>query len=189
MEPELMASIDPEANRPPGSAGHDRRSVPGGPDPRAAPPGGAPASPVIRAMRADDVGTVAEIEKDAFTSPWRPETFRALVDRPGVLIRVVELPKRGVVAYAVLWLAVDQGELANIAVAEDQRGRGLGRMLLDSVLDLARDCGVRSLFLEVRESNERAARMYAARGFREVGRRRAYYDRPREDARVLVKRL
>ena len=139
-------------------------------------------------MAAADVEAVAEMEAAAFSTPWRADTFRTLLERPGAEMHVIE-DGGEVVGYAVLWCILDQGELANIAIREDARGRGLGGVLLDRVLDVARERGVRSLFLEVRVSNEAAASLYDSRGFREIGRRRDYYDRPREDARVLEKRL
>jgi ribosomal-protein-alanine N-acetyltransferase len=57
------------------------------------------------------------------------------------------------------------------------------------MLEVAEDSGVRSLYLEVRESNGRAREMYARRGFHEIGVRKGYYEGPREDARVLKKSL
>jgi ribosomal-protein-alanine N-acetyltransferase len=140
-------------------------------------------------MRPEDVESVVEIERSAFSTPWNAATFLKLVDRSDAEISVLEKAPDGVIGYSVLWCVRDQGELANIAVTEEWRGRGLGSLLLDHVLRRARERGVRALFLEVRESNERAARMYAERGFEEIGRRRGYYERPREDARVLLKRL
>ena len=61
--------------------------------------------------------------------------------------------------------------------------------LLDRMADEAAGRGVESLYLEVRVSNARARAMYASRGFQEIGVRRDYYEKPREDARVLMKRL
>jgi [ribosomal protein S18]-alanine N-acetyltransferase len=139
-------------------------------------------------MVAADVDAVAELEALAFSTPWRADTFRTLLERPGAELLVVEADGE-LAGYAVLWCIMDQGELANIAIREADRGRGLGGILLDHVLQVARERGVRSLFLEVRVSNDAAAALYASRGFREIGRRRDYYERPREDARVLEKRL
>lgn len=150
---------------------------------------GAGLTPRIRPMSDGDVESVAALERAAFTTPWKADTFRRLLARPGAELWVVDLPDDPVAAYAVLWCIDDQGELANIAVREERRGLGIGTLLLDHVLSVARGRGVRSLYLEVRESNESAARLYARRGFEEIGRRRDYYERPREDARVLLKRL
>ncbi|MBW3534760.1 MAG: ribosomal protein S18-alanine N-acetyltransferase [Gemmatimonadetes bacterium] len=140
-------------------------------------------------MRAEDLERVAAIEREAFTAPWKEETFRTLLGRPGAELLVLETDADGVIGYTVMWCIEDQGELANIGIAEGHRGGGLGNLLLDRTIALAVERGVRSLYLEVRESNERARKMYERRGFEEIGVRRAYYDDPREDARVLVKRL
>jgi ribosomal-protein-alanine N-acetyltransferase len=83
----------------------------------------------------------------------------------------------------------DEAELATLAVAPEQRGRGIGGELLDRLLRAALDMGVRSVFLEVRASNEGAIALYRVRGYRHVGVRRQYYDRPPEDALVLRLRL
>ncbi len=143
----------------------------------------------VRAMAEGDVESVAAIEREAFTTPWQADTFRRLLGRPSAVPLVLELPEAGVVGYAMLWCIVDQGEIANIAIHAEWRGKSLGAFLLDQVIEVAREAGVRGLFLEVRQSNDIAARLYASRGFVEVGRRRDYYDAPREDARVLEKRI
>jgi len=132
-----------------------------------------------------DVPAVAALEASSFSTPWHPDTFLRLLERPGAELWVTD-EDGDVVAYAVLWCILDEGELANIAVLPGARGRGVGGRLLDHLVDVARDRGVRRLFLEVRESNEAARGLYTTRGFREVGRRRAYYEKPREDARVLA---
>lgn len=147
------------------------------------------ATAAVRRMEVADLERVAAIEAEAFTAPWKVETFRKLLEREAAELLVLELPDVPVAGYAILWCVLDQGELANIAVAEEWRGRALGAFLLDRVVDVARERGVRSLFLEVRESNAAARHLYETRGFMEIGRRADYYDDPREDARVLVKKL
>lgn len=139
-------------------------------------------------MVAADVEAVADLEARAFSRPWRADTFRTLLERPGAELVVLECDG-AFAGYAVLWCILDQGELANIAIEEGLRGRGLGGALLDHVLELARARGVCTLFLEVRVGNRAAAELYASRGFSEIGRRTDYYDEPREDARVLAKAL
>lgn len=140
-------------------------------------------------MAGRDVDQVAAIERDAFSQPWRPETFRSLLENPTAEMWVAEGPEGVVMGYFVLWCIQEQGELANIAVAPGHRQRGLGSRLLDRAVERAREREVERLFLEVRISNVVAAEMYDRRGFREVGRRRNYYENPREDARVLMKTL
>ena len=81
--------------------------------------------------------------------------------------------------------ALDEAEILNLGVAPPRRQHGLGRALVEAMLGLLADLAVVNVFLEVRESNAVARRMYAALGFAEVGRRRGYYRLPTEDAVVL----
>ena len=144
----------------------------------------------MRRMVPSDVPAVVEIETSTFSMPWNEATFRSLLERSGVEVWVAEWEKEeAVAAYAILWCILDEGELANLAVRGDLRGKGIGSKLLSRVLEAAADAGVRDLYLEVRESNRGARRMYAQSGFKEIGVRKGYYDRPHEDARVLKKPL
>ena len=157
---------------------------------RSAEPEGGGGSPrlSLRPMTPSDVPEVARIETAAFSTPWSEETFRSLLGRSGAELWVAEWGDQ-LAAYAILWKVLDEGELANIAVRRDLQGRGIGSGLLSRMLEVAKDSGVRSLYLEVRESNGLAREMYARRGFQEIGVRKGYYDGPREDARVLKKSL
>ena len=139
-------------------------------------------------MKLADLSEVVRIETTAFTTPWSERTFRSLLGRSGVELWVAEWEDQ-LAAFAILWRVLDEGELANIAVRKDLRGRGIGSELLSRILEVAKDSGVRSLYLEVRESNRLAREMYARRGFLEIGVRKGYYEAPREDAHVLKKSL
>ena len=140
---------------------------------------------MIRPMHTDDIDSVVAIELQAFTSPWKAETFLGLIGRDGAELWVIEHSRVGVIAYGVLWCLLDQGELANMAVAPEFLGQGLAVELLNHLLEVASNRGVESIYLEVRESNERAADLYLGFGFEEIGGRESYYDFPKEDARVM----
>lgn len=138
----------------------------------------------IRRMRALDLPQVMQIELATFSMPWSESTFRGLLRRSDSDLYVAEL--RGEVAgYSVFWAVTDQGELGNVAVAEQYRGRGIGRTLVDAVLERAVERGVNEIFLEVRRSNDCAQNLYRTIGFREAGRRKNYYVEPTEDAIVM----
>ena len=143
----------------------------------------------IRPAIPADLGAIAELELNSFSNPWHPGTFRSLLQQPRAMVLAAEDPIEGVVGYAVLWWVLDQGELANLAVAEEHRGRGIGSSLLDRALTHATSQGVESLFLEVRVSNESALGLYKGRGFVQISSRSGYYQNPREDALVLVKHM
>jgi len=145
--------------------------------------------PKVRRMIAADVDTVATIEGATFSSPWKADTFLHLLDGSGPELWVLDLEGDGGVGYAVLWCILDEAELANIAVDARFRGRGWGRLLLEALLERARERGVKTVYLEVRVSNEGAMRLYLDFGFEKVGVRRDYYTRPREDAVMMARRM
>ena len=136
-----------------------------------------------------DLASVAAIERAAFSDPWSLRSFREALDSGSVYFACARSDAGSVLGYVVAWFVADQGEIANIAVAPDQRGQGVGRALLDAALGEAATRGIAAVFLEVRDSNQRARELYASRGFEEVGRRRRYYRRPVEDAIVLRRTL
>jgi len=143
---------------------------------------------VLRHAALADVERVAELERGCFTSdPWPRQSFESFVDRAGVTFIVAEDPARdpAIVGYAVLIRAADEAELLNLAVAAGARRSGIGSSLLRGLLEMAARDGVKTVYLEFRESNAGARGLYAAHGFVEVGRRRRYYQRPTEDALIL----
>ncbi|MGD8361488.1 MAG: ribosomal protein S18-alanine N-acetyltransferase [Gemmatimonadota bacterium] len=144
---------------------------------------------LIRRATLADVESIAAIEIRSFSNPWHPLTFSSLISQGRAHVLVAEGPDAQVVGYAVVWWVLEQGELANLAVAEGLRGKGVGSALLDRALADAKANDVESLFLEVRFSNDPAIHLYRSRGFTQVAVRRDYYRSPREDARVLLKEL
>ena len=142
--------------------------------------------PVLQPASQADLREIADLEVACYSDPWPATAFAALPDNPAVHFQVAREGEGGPVAgYVVAWFAADEGEVANLAVTPRLRQRGFGLALLDSVLAEAAERGTRSLFLEVRESNAAARKLYASRNFREVGRRKRYYRSPEEDALIL----
>jgi ribosomal-protein-alanine N-acetyltransferase len=139
---------------------------------------------VIRDMRPADLSAVVAIERSSFPTPWSERAFRSLLLRPDAFLLVADLGGR-VIGHAAAWFIGSEAELADLAVDPSMRRRGVGGALLDAVRARACDRGADALSLQVRVSNVTALRLYAAAGFRHVGRRRAYYHSPREDALVL----
>lgn len=147
----------------------------------------------LRAAEFADLDAVAAIESASFSDPWSRASFASLIGNGQVYFAVVDRRHPGngggVAGYVVVWLAADECEIANLAVAPAARGQGLGARLLDAALDAARGRGAAVAYLEVRESNHAARALYASRAFAPVGRRRNYYRRPLEDALVLRREL
>jgi [ribosomal protein S18]-alanine N-acetyltransferase len=138
----------------------------------------------LRDLRTDDLSRMLEIEQSSFSTPWRRSTFEGLLRRGDADLIGVTVEGR-LVGYAITWTIMDQAELGNVAVTPDARRRGLGRVLIEAALARVRRRGARECFLEVRESNQVARRLYEALGFAVIGRRRRYYSSPVEDALVM----
>jgi ribosomal-protein-alanine N-acetyltransferase len=139
----------------------------------------------VRAMTPDDVDVVAAIEARSFSDPWPRNAFTMLLRRDHARLQVAVDLQGVVVGYCALLIALDEREVANICVDPSARGQGVAGVLLDEALASADGTLASAVFLEVRESNTPARQLYAARGFRMVGRRRGYYQHPDEDALVL----
>lgn len=143
----------------------------------------------IDAARKEDVAAISEIERAAFSDPWSARSFRDALEHPAVYFGCARSDAAEVLGYVVAWFVAGEGEIANLAVAPEGWGGGIGRALLDAALDEGRRRGIEAVYLEVRDSNLRARRLYQSRGFEEIGRRKSYYRRPVEDAIVLRRTL
>ena len=126
---------------------------------------------------------VAPIERAVFSDPWSERDLSDCV-RTGVPFLVAE-QGGAVVGYVIAHHALDEAEILNLGVVPSRQRQGVGRALVQGMLAQLRQQGVATVFLEVRESNTVAQRLYGALGFAHVGRRRAYYRFPTEDAVVL----
>jgi ribosomal-protein-alanine N-acetyltransferase len=141
------------------------------------------ASCLTRPARLADLEAIARIEAQSFGDPWPAEAFRTYL--AGCFLVAEEAG--AVLGYLVARTAGDEAEVLDVAVAPAARGRGIGRRLLAEALRGLRERGARRAYLEVRESNTAALRLYESLGFRPVGRRRGYYRQPAEDALVLAR--
>ncbi|MDD5297078.1 MAG: ribosomal protein S18-alanine N-acetyltransferase [Rhodocyclaceae bacterium] len=133
--------------------------------------------------------SVAAAEADLHAFPWRRKQFAdSLAAGHEAWIACVSGELAG---YAVVMQALDEVELLDIAVLKAWQRQGLGCALLDFLLGRARQAGARTMFLEVRASNQAGLALYRGTGFSEVGRRRGYYPahQGREDAVVMRREL
>ena len=141
----------------------------------------------VKIRRADpaDVLSIGLIERDSFADPWGSREFTTALGSPQTIFLVAEDADGAVAGYAIAIAVADEAEILNLAVRQERREHGIGGKLLDSAITEVRSRGADQVYLEVRESNEAARKLYASRGFDEVTRRRKYYQHPVEDALVL----
>jgi ribosomal-protein-alanine N-acetyltransferase len=151
-------------------------------------PGSRPAMPrgKLRVMAKDDLEQVTEIERVTFPDPWSKRSFAAMLRQDHIHAIVLPGPGKTIEGYAMASLVADEGEILNIAVREDARGKGSGRLMLDALLAYLGKGGATRIFLEVRRSNDAAIGLYKASGFVPLGVRPSYYAEPREDALTMV---
>ena len=141
---------------------------------------------LIRRMRLEDVDAVTEIERATFARPWSRESFRQEMERNKAARYLVALRDGRIVGYAGAWIILDESHITNIAVAEKERGKGIGRRLTEALMQYISNLGAAYATLEVRVSNERAQQLYKSLGFVSVGKRKRYYEDNGEDAYLMV---
>ncbi len=135
-------------------------------------------TPIIRTMYASDFGEVLGIERQIYEFPWPRRTFEKCLRSGYCCLLVCERGAYGrerVSAYGIVDLDKPRAHICNISVAEDRQRRGLGRLLVNKLLDEASSRKAVSAYLEVRPSNHAARAFYRKLGFSQVGVRRGYY--------------
>lgn len=145
---------------------------------------------VFRPMLEADLRVVHAIEQRAYDFPWTRNIFRDCL-RSGYHCVIAETGASAAMGYSIMSVAVGEAHVLNLCIAPEHQGAGAGAALLGHMMDQAVRLGAKTAFLEVRQSNWPARRLYMRMGFNEIGERRAYYParRGREDAVVLGKYL
>jgi ribosomal-protein-alanine N-acetyltransferase len=141
---------------------------------------------VIRDMSPSDLGEVQTIEETSFTTPWSISSFKFEVDNDETILKVAVFNEH-IIGYVCLRTILDITHVLNLVVIPEFRRKGIGGMLLRSAVEELERVkpDVRSLTLEVRESNRAAIGLYEKSGFLVTGRRTGYYQRPSEDAVIM----
>ena len=141
-----------------------------------------------------DLEGAAALEKLCFHQPWSVSSLE-LLTKDGIGVGYLctsplsegEIPQ--VTAYGGMLIAVDEGQITNIAVHPDRRGQGLGLAVVQALIKHAKAEHLASITLEVRVSNTPAITLYQKVGFTEVGRRKGFYTKPTEDALIMELKL
>ena len=131
---------------------------------------------------------VAELEKLCFSQPWSASSLE-LLTREGIGVGMVCRCDGIVCAYGGMLVAVDEGQITNIATHPDYRRQGYGKAVVESLIKYARNNRLESVSLEVRESNRAAIELYSSLGFKTEGKRKDFYTKPTEAALVMVLRI
>lgn len=139
----------------------------------------------IEAAKADDLAAIEAIETACFSDPWPKAVIEHRLDS----FLVAKTDSGDVMGYLSFSSVLDEGSIDNIAVAVACRRQGAADALMNAALDKARMLSLAFITLEVRASNTAAIALYQKHGYAEVGRRKNYYQAPREDAILMTRFL
>jgi ribosomal-protein-alanine N-acetyltransferase len=139
-----------------------------------------------RPMAEADVSKVMDIETSVYQFPWSPQIFKDCL-RIGYSCQVATINDE-IVGYAIMSSGASEAHLLNICVKQSLQGQGIGKLILHTMIELAKEKNVHTIFLEVRPSNQAALSLYLKSGFNEIGQRKNYYPAKggREDALILA---
>ena len=139
-------------------------------------------------MAAEHLDRLEQLERMCFSRPWSKKMLAEELDNQcAAFLVAVEPETEKAVGYAGLLVVADEGYITNVAVDPSCRRQGVAAQLLQVFDNFAKGNHLAFLTLEVRPSNAAAIALYEGFGFREVGRRRNYYDLPKEDTLILTK--
>lgn len=139
---------------------------------------------IIRRMRPEDAKEVAVIEKEVFSLPWSEKSFGdALLKETNIYVVAEE--DGIIVGYAGAWGVFGEADITNVCVKPDCRRRGIAEKLLSFLMEEGKKMEINIYFLEVRESNTAAIALYKKLGFRNIGVRKNFYEKPVENGIVM----
>ena len=140
----------------------------------------------IRDMQLSDISDVLAIERISFTTPWDIRSFEYELGYKDTILKVAVLNNQ-IIGYVCVRTILDVTHILNLAVLPEFRRRGIGSMLLrDALNELKRlKPDINLITLEVRESNTAAIELYEKFGFKVMGKRISYYDKPHENAIIM----
>ena len=139
--------------------------------------------PIFRKATEQEIEEIAKIEAKVFSDAWSNKSILETYQQTQAMVAVAV--EENVVGYCILYIALDEGEIARIAVEPEWRKQGVGQGLLDYICDWCKQQGVERLLLDVREGNDGARRFYEKYGFVIDGIRKSFYENPRENAVLM----
>ena len=141
---------------------------------------------IYRTITADDIDEASELEQASFADPWPRSAFEEIVDKRDADYYLAEDDETGrLVGGCVVFRIIDEGDIMNVAVNRNYRGRGIATELIRYAMERNEEMGIRDFTLEVRASNAPAIRVYEKCGFESAGIRPGFYDHPKEDGLVM----
>lgn len=141
---------------------------------------------IVRELSEADLDQVTDIEQACFSVPWSRQGFEDILYREDVLF-LVACEGDTILGYVGVYCSFDEGEITNVAVALEQRRQKVAEHLLDELIIRLRERRIERIVLEVRVSNQPAIALYKKFGFEHVGTRKRFYQKPVEDAYIMIR--
>lgn len=131
-----------------------------------------------------DAKFIAEIEKHCFSTPWSIEQVKSSDSSTVFFLAKID---NNVVGYGGMYTVLDEGYVTNIGVIPQFRRKGIGAKIVNKLINYSIENSLSFLSLEVRVSNVAAINLYTSFGFKEVGKRKNFYNAPKEDALIMTR--
>ena len=139
---------------------------------------------ILREMQLDDVSVISKLETELFPDPWPKKSFINEILAEKISFPFIVEENNEIIGYIICWYYLKELHIGNVAVTMAKQGKGVGRFLLRNIFEIFSDSD--KSFLEVRETNKIAIKLYNSFGFKITYRRKSYYSND-EDALVMVK--
>jgi len=127
----------------------------------------------LRAMTRSDIPSVIQIEENSYSHPWTVGIFQDCI-KTGYASWVL-VKENEIIGYLILSTGANEAHLLNVCIASQYRRQGIAKKVLKQVIEVLTEKNFSVLFLEVRQSNHSAIRLYQALGFERIGLRKDYY--------------
>lgn len=142
----------------------------------------------IRRMTEADVPAAAALERACFSQPWSENAYRSTLADKNAVYLTAETENGEMAGICGMLDILGEGDISNVAVAEEFRRQRIAEKMLEQLLRLGKERGITAFTLEVRASNAAAIGLYGKFGFAVEGRRKNFYEKPREDALIFWRR-
>lgn len=139
---------------------------------------------IIEQMTSKHIDGVFEVEKNCFEHHWSKDSFKKELKNDVARYLVAKIDEK-IVGYVGIWFVMDEGQITNVAVHSDYRGKKIGDELVKELVNLCKNNNIASMTLEVRVSNIVAQNLYKKYGFKLAGIRKEYYSDNKEDAMIM----
>lgn len=143
---------------------------------------------LIRDASIDDAKDISYIEEECFSLPWSDKSLSESMALDNYIFLLAAVDNE-IAGYIGLYIAMDEGDITNIAVKEKFRKQGIAKKILEAMIERCKQRKIININLEVRESNFAAIKLYEKFGFENIGIRKNFYEKPIENAIIMQKHI